>query len=293
MTGEIQRKDRRKELRLERKTLERTDLIILNRDLCNGCGICAEVCVKNAISSRPGLIESGRLLRFPSIDIDIKSCIMCGICAVICPLNACEAWVNDEEKSMFVEKDAFPSMIRKISVNNKLCKPDCEIKCEEVCPTEAINVLVVKHNNHICEIKDVQVNHKLCIYCMACEYACPKGAIIVKRPFESYIRIQRDKCPKNCQICEDVCPSNAIKIQEGVGPILDYKLCISCKACQTVCPEGAIHVHIERISHIPIQSSTWISILQLFASNRSAAKELAGKSTKKRVSRITTLLYSE
>ena len=49
----ISKKSRRGEQRLERRMLKRYDLLILNRDVCNGCGLCIEVCPKDAIAMHP------------------------------------------------------------------------------------------------------------------------------------------------------------------------------------------------------------------------------------------------
>lgn len=287
----ISKKRRMGEVRLMRKMLKRHDLLILKRDLCNGCGLCIEVCPKDAISMKPAVAKEGSLLHTPVLDIDEKKCILCGICAVICPLNALEAWVNDEKIAMFVENEAFPFMIKKINVDKELCVPDCGIKCEESCPRDAIMVAVERQDGQVEKVIDVQILNDLCIYCKACEYACPYGLITVERPLEGLASLESERCPEGCHICVDVCPSNAIKVSEGGKLEVDGKLCIACKACQTICPEGAIHVDIEQVLHTQIKSSTWINLLQRFASCKVAAKEMATKSAEKRRSRIRALAH--
>jgi len=88
------------EARLERKILKRNDVLILRRETCNGCGLCIEVCPKDAITTKPAVSKEGVLINSPVLDIDEEKCILCGVCAVICPLNALEAWVNDEKKAI-------------------------------------------------------------------------------------------------------------------------------------------------------------------------------------------------
>ncbi|NIV92545.1 4Fe-4S dicluster domain-containing protein, partial [candidate division KSB1 bacterium] len=85
MMGSVSKRESAGELRLERKILDRRDLLILKRDLCNGCGICAEVCPKDSVIVKRAVIENGRLSRLPVVDIDAKTCILCGVCAVFCP----------------------------------------------------------------------------------------------------------------------------------------------------------------------------------------------------------------
>jgi len=278
MMGSISKQERTGELRLERRTLGRRDLLIVKRDFCNGCGICVEACPKGSMNMNRAAIENGRLVRFPVIDIDVNTCIMCGMCAVFCPLGALDAWVNDEKTAMFVKNEALPQMIKTIEVTQKMCKPDCGIECEKSCPREAIKVIVQKDNGQIQKIVDVQVDTELCIYCKSCEYACPYGTISVNKFFEGSVTIETEKCPQNCQVCIDICPCNAIVASEEGKIRASQELCIYCKACQNVCPKEAIHVTISRVSHAAIKSATWITFLEKFASYQAAAKELAAKS---------------
>lgn len=287
----VSKRNRLGGMRLERKMLKRHDLLTLNRNLCNGCGICIEVCLKDAITSTPAVTEDGNLIRLPIIDIDKEKCILCGICAEVCPLNALEAWVNGEKTAMFVKNEAFPFLVKSIIVSSELCKADCELKCEDVCPREAIRVTVERQDGQVTKIVDVQVDEDLCVYCKACEYSCPYHLFAVERSFEGAVRIEKVKCPDDCRVCIDVCPCNAIMLQgiEEQSIEVDSTLCIACKACQTACPEGAVHVTIEQVLHAPIQSSTWINLLQRFATSKVATKEMAIKSDEKRRIRVQTL----
>jgi len=291
MMGNVSKQEIAGELRLQRKILDRRDLLILKRNLCNGCGICAEVCPKNSVNMKLAVIENGRLLQLPTVDIDAKTCILCGVCAVFCPLGALEAWVNDEKTAMFVKNEAVPQTVRTIEIAQEMCKPDCGVECEKSCPREAIKVTVQRENNQVKKILNVQVDKDLCFYCKVCEYACPYGAISVDKFLEGSITIQTDKCPKKCQVCVDVCPSKAITVS-GKGKVeLSREFCVYCKACQNVCPEGAIQVTIDRVSHTPITSAFWITLLEKFASYQVAAKELAAKSRTKQGSIIKSSMY--
>ncbi|NIR86289.1 4Fe-4S dicluster domain-containing protein [Candidatus Bathyarchaeota archaeon] len=274
------------QLRLERKMLDRYDLLILKRNLCNGCGICAEVCPKGSVDLKPAVIENGRLSRVPTVDIDAKTCILCGVCAVLCPLGALEAWVNDEKTAMFVQNEAVPQMVKTIEVAQEMCESDCGIECEKSCPREAIEVKAQRDNDQIQKILSVQVNKDLCFYCKLCEYACPHGAISVNKFLEGSVTLETEKCPKDCKVCVDICPSKAIVVS-GDGKVeLSQEFCVYCKACQNVCPEGAVHVNVEKVSHAPITSAFWITLLEKLASHQVAAKELDAKSRTKQESII-------
>jgi 4Fe-4S ferredoxin len=290
MMGRISKQESANQLRLERKILDRYDLLILKRNLCNGCCICAEVCPKGSVNMKPAVIENRRLSHLPTVDIDAKTCILCGVCAVFCPLGALEAWVNDEKTAMFVKNEAIPQMVKTIEIAQEMCKPDCRVECEKSCPREAIKVTVQRDNGQIQEILSVQVDKDLCFYCKVCEYACPYGAISVNKFLEGSVAIETEKCPQNCQVCVDICPNKAIAAS-GKGKVeLSQEFCVYCKACQNVCPEGAIHVTIDRISHTPITSAFWITLLERFASYQVAAKELAAKSKTKQGSIIKSLM---
>jgi len=290
MMGNVSKQQSAGELRLERKILNRRDLVILKRNLCNGCGICAEVCPKDSVNMKPAVTEKGRLSHLPTVDVDAKTCILCGVCAVFCPLGALEAWVNDEKTAMFVKNEAIPQLVKTIEVAQKMCKPDCGAECEKSCPREAIKVAVQRENDRVQKILSVQVDKDLCFYCKVCEYACPYGAISVNKFLEGSVAIETEKCPKNCQVCVDVCPSKAIAVSGKRKVAFSQEICVYCKACQNVCPEGAIHVTVDRVSHTPITSAFWITLLEKFASYQVAAKELVAKSRTKQESIVKSLM---
>lgn len=56
------------------KTLSNEKLIV-EKDLCKGCGICVAFCPKNVLK-----LENEKVL----ID-DLDSCIQCGLCELRCP----------------------------------------------------------------------------------------------------------------------------------------------------------------------------------------------------------------
>jgi 4Fe-4S ferredoxin len=290
MMGSKTKQESANELRLERKILGRRDLIILKRDLCNGCGICAEVCPKDSVTLKPAVTENSRLLHFPVVDIDANTCILCGVCAFFCPLNALEAWVNDEKTAMFIKTEALPQPVKIIEVTKEMCKPDCGLKCEKSCPRGAIKVKVQKENGQVKKILDVQVDKDLCFYCKVCEYACPYEAIDVEKFMEGSVAVETKKCPQGCQICIDVCPTKAITLEKGKVKV-SSEICIYCKACQNVCPEETINVTVNHVSHKPITSALWTTLLERFASYETAMKELAAKSRKRLKTTIDSHLH--
>jgi ferredoxin len=69
-------------------------IAFVEKDVCSGCGICAERCPVDAIS-----IEKGRAA------VNRKVCLGCGVCTRFCPSNACKLETRPER--VFVPKNTF------------------------------------------------------------------------------------------------------------------------------------------------------------------------------------------
>lgn len=286
LRGEIIKRKSRSEILLERKFLTRSYLLKLNRDLCNGCGVCAEICPREATETYPPSVVEGRLTKKPTIDFDIDSCILCGECAVLCPLNALRMEVDGEEISTIVKNEAFPVLLRSINVTKEKCKPECKLKCQEDCPREAIKVSTENsRNGKILRITDVQIDELLCLYCKRCESACPLDAIHVRKPYRGTIELNAELCPEGCRACIDICPTQAIQQGEDDRPIVMPDYCVYCSACQQVCPKEAIKVSRELVFHTDIRSAAWLTALKKLTCIETVAKELEIKSGIKRFSR--------
>ncbi|GAI81025.1 unnamed protein product, partial [marine sediment metagenome] len=88
-------KNTRKSSRLTQRYIIGKQERILDREVCLGCGICADVCVMEAITLSEAIIEGGRLVRRPEVIIDAGKCVMCGTCAVFCPSGALKVTVDE------------------------------------------------------------------------------------------------------------------------------------------------------------------------------------------------------
>ena len=82
---------------------------------CISCGICAEICPKDAITLKRG-----------SIDVDLNKCMLCEKCAIHCPVDAIPR-TTTRKKSI---KEGFSFVQDKLCMNCKLCT--------KICPEEAI-----------------------------------------------------------------------------------------------------------------------------------------------------------
>jgi len=157
MRGKIIKTESRREIMLKRGFLTRNYRLSLNKDLCNGCGLCAEICPRQAIKVTVAEITDGHLTKKPTIDFDVNACNLCGECAVLCPLNALKMEIDGKEVATVVKNEAFPVLLKEITVATEKCDPICNFKCQEVCPTEAIKVSTKTSENGKTVITDVQI----------------------------------------------------------------------------------------------------------------------------------------
>lgn len=286
MRGKIKKTDTQEVLRLERSFLKRNYVLSLNKCLCNGCGLCAKICPKEAINVTPAEIVEGRLVKKPLIAFDLNSCILCGECAVLCPLNALRMEVDGKSYSVVVKNEAFPVLRKEIKVNVEKCDPKCDLICQVECPSEAIKVSTEKlENGEILEIDDVQINESICFYCERCQYVCPQNAIEVKKPFQGKVELNSDLCPSDCKVCVDMCPTKAIKIENG-KPVVFSQFCVFCSGCQDICPKEAINITRDCVFHSDIKAAAWLTALKKFASFETVMKELRVKCGRKRTSLV-------
>jgi len=306
MRGQLRKQENIKEMKIERNELSRYYSITLNKEQCNGCGICAEICPKEAVIESPAKIENGILVKKPSMTFDTDKCILCGECAVLCPLNALTMKIDGKEISTIVKNEAFPSLLKDIKVAkekvavydydfshdslNKTeyiqlsrCKPECGANCQKECPTDAIHVSVYRsEDNTIEKIIDVAIDESNCIYCKRCELACPFNAIEVKKPFCGTLELEANLCVEDCTACQDICPAQAIKKENG-KLVVYTQFCVFCSACQKVCPENAIIVQRDRIFHTEITAAAWLTALKKLATYDGFIKEVMVEAGQRRV----------
>ncbi|MFW9936787.1 MAG: 4Fe-4S binding protein [Candidatus Thorarchaeota archaeon] len=176
--------------------------LILDRNKCVGCGTCARICPKQAISRGP----VGYSRRFPATEEIIpevynpRKCVFCGSCVVMCPFSALTLKKDGEvinlEDIPIVAKNVVPKIefeakklktgrIAKqyakaeVKVIDEECAKGCG-SCAEVCPSGTIEI--AKRPEHGWEMsKNVEVvDPDACVACGACDNACPTGALQLK-----------------------------------------------------------------------------------------------------------------
>jgi 4Fe-4S ferredoxin len=285
-----------KKLILDRKTLVRRHVLTLDEDRCVGCGICEAICPKEAPKLSSPVTREGKLLQKPQVDFEADKCIFCGECVDLCPTNAIRLEINGEPKVPVFEFKAFPVLKKVINIDAKKCwygaiTADCESKCQEECPTDAIDVTVQEIGKEPAgRIVDFKVHEEECIFCKKCESACPEDAISVTKPFRGFLQLDTSLCPEGCQICADICPTEALSIDEDEKLVITEEFCVYCGACQQVCPEKAIKVDRTEVLHTDVKSGAWVKALEKLTSYGSVVKEIGSKSGKKRRERVKNLV---
>lgn len=291
LRGQIIKQENMLELRVERRFLTKNYVLRLNKNLCNGCGVCFQVCPHEAIIEFPPTVFEGHLIEKPVIDIDESACVMCGECAVLCPLNALSMEVDGKEIATIVENDAFPVLLKEINIMKDKCVPTCELRCQEECPTKAIKISTTSENGEILEIDNIQVDESLCFNCRRCELTCNQEAILVKKPFIGRVNINADACPEGCVACAEICPTHAIQIDEG-KPKVSVDFCIFCSACEKICPKQLIEIHRDWIFHSEVKAAAWLTALRKLTSYETISKELRLKSGKRRANAVRSRTVS-
>jgi len=241
----------------EQKLLQQVNHLILNSEVCTGCGICVEACPEEAIVlGLVGATRRGAVSYAAPVDIDEAKCSYCGVCVVMCPFNALTLKIDGEERLPIVEKEGFPTYDMVADIDDEKCVR-CTI-CEEVCPRDAIDRDVTEFEGTRTDGKERQlaiktkttfkVDDEKCTLCGICGALCP--AITVKhKPFtaesgkvEGEVVWDETKCDA-CKVCVEACPEECITVEREVGQVdIDQKMCCTCTWCSRSCPTEAITV---------------------------------------------------
>ncbi len=96
-----------------------------------------------------------------------------------------------------------------------------------------------------------RVDEDLCVGCMACAAACPRGLIVPVEPGRNVViacnsmakgAVTTRGCTVGCigcGLCKKICPEGAITVTNNLA-VIDYSKCTNCGLCATVCPKKLI-----------------------------------------------------
>jgi len=145
--------------------------------------------------------------------IDENKCVFCEVCAAFCPSNAISLFYNGEPKRILRENKGLPELLDKFSVDATKCPKDC-VACEKACPTGAVKVPAPNK---------VEFFDEKCLRCPSCELVCPVGTIHVKPMLLGTISVNPEICKKSCK--------SLAETQAGTA---------RAPACAEACPTKAI-----------------------------------------------------
>jgi 4Fe-4S ferredoxin len=247
----------------EQKLLQNTSTLILNSEVCTGCGVCVESCPEEAIvEGLVGAVRRGAIDYAAPVDIDEQKCVYCGVCVIMCPFNALTLKQDGEERLPIVEKEGFPQYDMTAKIDPEKCVK-CTI-CDEVCPRDAIlrDVPVYEGTDATGKERQTALKSKItfnvddekCTKCGICGALCP--AIEVKHKkftpetgkVEGEVVWDEARCDA-CKVCVEMCPEDCITVEREIvsdkmaGEVnIDQKQCCTCTWCSTNCPTEAITV---------------------------------------------------
>ncbi|MFX1573296.1 MAG: 4Fe-4S binding protein [Promethearchaeota archaeon] len=184
--------------------------LILDRTKCVGCGTCARVCPKEAISRGP--VAAAR--RFPTMEeiipeiYDPEKCVFCGTCVTMCPFSA-----------LTLKKDGQTIELENIQIVKENVVPKLEFEAKKVIDNAGVERIAKKYAEAEIEV----IDEKCPQGCGSCAEVCPTGTIIIaKRPEHGW------EMSKNVEVA-------------------DSDACVACGACDNACPSGALQLKITEV----------------------------------------------
>jgi 4Fe-4S ferredoxin len=181
--------------------------ISIDQDKCNLCGICAKFCKAFLLVEKGEKEKDPRnLVPYEQLLIDEELCDYCGLCVPLCPEEAIK--VGGEPLEVPEVPEAEKEFKGKIEIDPDLCI-GCG-RCAQVCPYEAMDI----KKPFVGEIKLVEKNLVRCdpLGCQACFNVCPAKCWYVDERGKA--APVQDQCIF-CGACEKACPVNAIEVQRS------------------------------------------------------------------------------
>ena len=262
--------------------------LILDKNKCVGCGICMEICPREAIQVTRTPKADGEKAKKPTVDISPEKCHYCGMCEAVCPFGALRIKVNGKPVISVIRTESFPQLIRQIKIDQKKCGLEC-LDIEEACPLDNIKISVSspdgkevtdinsKLNKKNLKVK-IEIDKESCPCCRFCETKFPDGTIRVEKIFYGNLKVNSEKCPEGCHDCVDVCPIPGVLNLSNGKVQVNNSYCVYCGACKLTCPEEeALELNRTRIRHTKVRSGAWNKALEKLASTSAVIKEMENR----------------
>lgn len=288
------KKEEDNKLIIERILHTKNYSLTLDKNKCKGCGICEQICPREAIETIKPKKKEGEKVNHPTISLNKEKCNFCGMCDAICLFGALKVEINGEHARPVVESESFPELTRNIEIDQNRCNIKCK-ELEQVCPLDLIKVTAKtadgKEVLDLSKVSDKQnlkvtleIDKDSCPCCRLCETEVENNVVHVEKIIKGNLKINQEKCPDGCSDCVDVCPILGVLVLSDDGKVqFNEQNCVYCGVCKMVCPkEGALTLERTQIQHTPVHSGAWNTALEKLASIKAVTKELQTKSTKRR-----------
>jgi len=244
--------------------------LVLDKQRCLKCEICATVCPRQAVR----LLAGEATL---DITIDSRLCVLCEICSHFCPTGAVTLLYNGRPKTILADNQGVAPFYPPITLDAEKCPepcpplPDGEVHwcrqerrlvanalaecpktcrlCLTACPRQVVQLAA--DGSHVFP------EPAQCLRCHQCLQICRTQAIQIVPKFVGRVIIDAALCPADCSKCIDLCPVRLI-VREGERVYLKTETCSLCGVCRNICPEGAITIERQEVVAAPGEySQAW------------------------------------
>lgn len=186
--------------------------LVIDRERCNLCGVCAEFC--DAFLMFKKEVTAEEPMPFDDVFFDEEACDFCGLCEHICPEEAISV-----RSPLKVPGERLKELMEVFGGGIEIDEERCIGCgwCVFVCPYDAISVWKPFSG----EVRIVEEKYGECDPqgCRACVNVCPARAwFMPKDPSKGKIAVAEEFC-MYCGACEHACRVGVIKVEKAVPKV--------------------------------------------------------------------------